>query len=282
MIILKKRALIKLVDTEHEGGRSTKMLIKKHKQVKQAGLVLCYTVFAPQVSYMLKVSRVLRALLLEGIIVSGRPIEQIGKAKSGSEGTVGYSDFESRPFSRVGELVDVIPGLVATQHSGTGKANQLFLRGFNLGHSTDFAAFFEGAPVNFRTPGHGQGYLDLNFIVPELTERLDFRKGSYFSDVGDFSPAATTSFNTYDTSPNNIAKLTIGENNFRRGLLATSFNVYGGDLLNAGETAFYDSPFELDEDLEKYNAFVKYSKSGGDLDWYISLSAYDAKWRKEY
>ena len=215
---------------------------------------------------------------LEEIIVSGRAIEHIGQAKSGSEGSVGYSDFENRPFSRVGELVEVIPGLVATQHSGSGKANQFFLRGFNLDHGTDFAAFAEDIPVNFRTHGHGQGYLDLNFIIPELTERLDFRKGTYFSDVGDFNSAATASFKTYDTLDSNIANITVGENNFVRGLLATSFDVAGGDLIIAGETSFYDSPFELDEDLEKYNLFAKYTRQDGDIDWRASLSVYDSEW----
>ncbi len=218
------------------------------------------------------------AIILDEIIVSGRAIELIGTARSGSEGVVGYSDFEKRPFSRVGELVEVIPGLVATQHSGSGKANQFFLRGFNLDHGTDFAAFFDGTPVNFRTHGHGQGYLDLNFIIPELTERLDFRKGPYFSDVGDFSAAATAAFRTYDRLSTNIAHVTIGENGFRRGLLATSLAVGGGDLLLAGETAFYDSPFVLDEDLEKYNVFLKYSRQNGNIDWHTSLSAYDAQW----
>jgi len=135
-------------------------------------------------------------VILEEIIVSGRAIELVGDAKSGSEGVVGYEDFQNRPFSRVGELVEVIPGLVATQHSGTGKSNQLFLRGFNLDHGTDFAAFIDGTPINFRTHGHGQGYIDLNFVIPELTERLDFRKGPYFADVGDFTAAATGALKT--------------------------------------------------------------------------------------
>jgi len=215
---------------------------------------------------------------IEEITVSGRAIEYIGQATSGSEGSVGYADFENRPFSRVGELVEVIPGLVATQHSGSGKANQFFLRGFNLDHGTDFAAFADGTPINFRTHGHGQGYLDLNFIIPELTERLDFRKGTYYSDVGDFNSAATASFKTYDELDSNIASITIGENDFLRGLLATSFDVAGGNLLVAAETSSYDSPFELNEDLEKFNAFVKYSRQDGDIDWRISLSAYDSKW----
>jgi len=212
------------------------------------------------------------------IVVFGRALSMIGNASAGSEGTVGYSDFERRPLSRVGELVEVIPGLVATQHSGTGKANQYFLRGLNLDHGTDFAAFIDGAPINFRTHGHGQGYLDLNFIIPELTERIDFRKGPYYADVGDFTAAGTAAFKTYDALPANIVQATIGENGYRRGLVAGSFGVGGGDLLLAGETVFYDNPYVLDENLEKYNAFVKYSRSSGAADWRVSLSAYDAQW----
>ncbi|UTW55958.1 TonB-dependent receptor [Kordiimonas sp. SCSIO 12610] len=215
---------------------------------------------------------------IEEIVIHGRAIDLIGAAKSGSEGVVGYADLEKRPFSRVGELVEVIPGLVATQHSGTGKANQFFLRGFNLDHGTDFAAFVDGTPINFRTHGHGQGYLDLNFIIPELTERIDFRKGPYFADVGDFSAAATSSFKTYDKLDNNLAQVTVGESGFFRGLIATSFEAAGGDLLLAGEAAFFDSPFILDEDLEKLNAFLKYSRTDGGTDWRLSLSAYDAEW----
>ena len=133
------------------------------------------------------------------IIVYGRALEQIGVAVSGSQGTVGYADFENLPISRTGELVEYVPGVIATQHSGTGKANQYFLRGFNLDHGTDFAGFVDGVPVNMRTHGHGQGYLDFNFIIPETIERIDYRKGPYFADVGDFSAAGTIAFKTYDT-----------------------------------------------------------------------------------
>ena len=212
------------------------------------------------------------------IIVYGRQINLIGSAKAGSEGVVGYQDFDDRPLSRVGELVEVIPGLVATQHSGSGKANQYFLRGFNLDHGTDFAAFFDGAPVNFRTHGHGQGYLDLNFIIPEIVERIDFRKGPYYADVGDFSAAATASFSSYDSLDQNIASATIGENGYRRGLIAGSIEAGGGQLLAAAEVLFNDSPFILDENLEKYNAFLKFSRQSVGADWSLSLSAYDATW----
>ncbi len=215
---------------------------------------------------------------VDEIIVYGRSIDMIGKAISGSQGIVGYADFEDRPLLRVGELLEVVPGMVATQHSGTGKANQYFLRGFNLDHGTDFAAFVDGTPINFRTHGHGQGYLDLNFLIPELTERIEFRKGPYFSDVGDFSAAGTTKFKTYDSLPSSIAEATIGEFGYRRGLIAHSQDVATGSLLIAGETVFFDSPFDLDEDLRKVNGFAKYSHKGTSADWHIALSAYDAEW----
>ena len=104
--------------------------------------------------------------VLEELIVYGRSQELLGTAEAASQGIVGYDDIRLPPRLRVGELVEAIPGMVATQHSGTGKANQYFLRGFNLDHGTDFSAFADGVPINLRTHGHGQGYLDLNFIIP--------------------------------------------------------------------------------------------------------------------
>ncbi len=229
-------------------------------------------------SFAKAVAEEVAAQPIDEIVVFGRAFSMIGHASAGSEGTVGYSDFERRPMSRIGEIVEAIPGLVATQHSGSGKANQYFLRGFNLDHGTDFAAFIDGTPINFRTHGHGQGYLDLNFIIPELTERIDFRKGPYYADVGDFTAAATAAFKTYDVLPANIAQATIGENGYRRGLVAASLTAGGGDLLIAGETVFNENPFILDENLKKYNVFLKYSARTGAADWRVSLSAYDAKW----
>ena len=118
------------------------------------------------------------------IVVYGRALPQIGIATSASQGTVGYEDFSNRPVARVGELAENVPGLIATQHSGTGKANQYFLRGFNLDHGTDLAGYVDGVPINMRSHGHGQGYLDLNFLIPELVERIDYSKGPYSADAG--------------------------------------------------------------------------------------------------
>lgn len=186
------------------------------------------------------------------IIVYGRQIEQIGIAKSGSQGVVGYKDFEDRPISRVGELVENVPGVIATQHSGTGKANQYFLRGFNLDHGTDFAGFVDGTPINLRTHGHGQGYLDFNFLIPELTERIDFRKGPYFADAGDFTAAGTIAFTTYDRLPAPIAEIQVGEYGYYRGVAAGSTDIgENGALLLGAEATFSNGPWRLDENLRE-------------------------------
>ena len=208
------------------------------------------------------------------IIVYGRQIEQIGNAATASEGTVGYADFQAKPISRVGELAENVPGLIATQHSGTGKANQYFLRGFNLDHGTDFAGFVDGVPVNMRSHGHGQGYLDLNFIIPELVERIDYRKGPYHAETGDFSLAGSASFATYDRLPQPFAEATIGEYGYYRSLAAGSARLGASDLLLGLEGTLSNGPWVLDEDLEKLNGLAKLS---GDR-WHAAARVYHASW----
>jgi outer membrane cobalamin receptor len=113
------------------------------------------------------------------IVVFGRGQAQIGTAQAASEGSIGGSDLLVRPLLRVAELLEAVPGMVAAQHSGSGKANQYFLRGFNLDHGTDFTTYIDGVQMNLRSHGHGQGYLDLNGLIPEIVAREDFRKGPY-------------------------------------------------------------------------------------------------------
>ncbi|MDE8653605.1 TonB-dependent receptor [Novosphingobium album (ex Liu et al. 2023)] len=212
------------------------------------------------------------------IIVYGRALPQIGEALSGSQGIVGFRDFANRPLSRVGELVENVPGVIATQHSGTGKANQYFLRGFNLDHGTDFAGFVDGVPTNMRTHGHGQGYLDLNFLIPELVERIDYRKGPYFADVGDFSAAGTVAFTTARTVPRPIVELTLGSYGYYRALAAGSAALGGKDLLVALDGTLSNGPWALDEDLHKINALAKLSSGSAQEGWSLSFSAYHADW----
>lgn len=213
----------------------------------------------------------------EQIIVYGRALKEIGVARSGSQGTVGYADFDAIPISRVGELLENVPGLIATQHSGSGKANQFFLRGFNLDHGTDFAGFVDSVPINMRSHGHGQGYLDFNFLIPEAIERIDFRKGPYFADVGDFSAAGTASFKTADTL-RPFAETQIGEFGFVRGVIGGSTQVGGGDLLIVGDAQIYDGPWVLEEDLERFAGLVKYTFDGPNSRFSLQLNAYDARW----
>ncbi|WP_157622787.1 TonB-dependent receptor [Solimonas soli] len=210
--------------------------------------------------------------------VWGRAFDLVGSAQSGSQGIVGYADFQDRPISRVGELMEVIPGMIATQHSGEGKANQYFLRGFNLDHGTDFAGFVDGIPVNLRTHGHGQGYMDFNFLIPELVEKVEYRKGSYFADVGDFSAAGTAHFKTYDALPRSFIEATIGEYGYYRGLAAGSTPLGDGTLLIGGEASTVDGPWVLDEKLKKLNGLIKYSRGSGDHYWNLALSVYDNRW----
>ena len=213
----------------------------------------------------------------EQIVVYGRGLPQIGIALSGSQGTVGYADIANRPIGRTGELVENVPGVIATQHSGTGKANQYFLRGFNLDHGTDFAGFVDGVPINMRTHGHGQGYLDLNFVIPELVERIDYRKGPYFADTGDFSAAGTVSFTTYDRlTP--FVDLTVGSYGYYRGLAAGSLTAGDGDLLVALEGTLSNGPWVLDENLEKVNGVIRYSHGDDDSGWDVQATGYRATW----
>ena len=116
------------------------------------------------------------------VTIEGHYDNSIGTSSdAASQGTIRRRAAQSRPPLRPGELLESVPGVIVTQHSGDGKANQYFLRGFNLDHGTDFATCVDGMPVNLPTHGHGQGYTDLNFLIPEFIEYVDYRKGPYYA-----------------------------------------------------------------------------------------------------
>jgi len=215
---------------------------------------------------------------VEEILVWGRATQLVGTADSASQGVVGYDDFSTRPLSRVAELVEVIPGMIATQHSGPGKANQYFLRGINLDHGSDFSNSFDGMPINFRTHGHAQGYLDLNFIIPEIIERVDYRKGPYYADVGDFSLAGSNAFKTYDELEDSFSELILGSDEELRFITADSFAFGNGTLLYAVEHEQTNGPFVLDQDVRKFNGLVKYTGLIGNVRSQITAMAYDSEW----
>jgi hypothetical protein len=210
------------------------------------------------------------------IVVFGRAENLIGVAGAASEGHVGRADFETRPLQRVGELLEVVPGLIVTQHSGSGKANQYFLRGFNLDHGTDFAGFLDGVPLNFRSHGHGQGYLDLNPIIPETIEYIDYRKGPYRADVGDFASAGSGYFNTYDAFAHPFATAEVGSFGYRRGLIGGSFKLAGGTALGVIEGQTNNTAYLRKEHLRHINAFAKWTGDVGNGTLRASIMGYHA------
>lgn len=217
---------------------------------------------------------------VEEIVVKGRWDAPLGLAVSASEGVVGQSELDLRPQLRTGDMLEAVPGLIVTQHSGTGKSNQMFLRGFNLDHGTDFATWINGMPINMPTHGHGQGYTDLNFIIPELVETLAFRKGPYYADVSDFSAAGSASFSMMRELDTPMIKAGIGENAHRRLLIADSYRVGSGDLLFGLQGHRYDGPWEdVAEDLVATTGVVRYSQSREGADeWGFMFMGYDARW----
>ncbi len=205
------------------------------------------------------------------IYVWGRREGQVGKATTASEGAVSYSDYSLRPLLRPGELAEVVPGLAATQHSGEGKANQYFLRGFNLDHGTDFSISLDGVPLNLRTNAHGQGYLDINPITPELIAAIAYRKGTYAADSGDFSAAGTAAFTSQAHLRRSLVQVQAGGDGFARVVAAGRLN---DDGYVAIDTQRNDGPWTTAENLHKLTLQAHYRLG----DWQLNGLAYQASW----
>jgi hypothetical protein len=215
---------------------------------------------------------------LDEVVISARKHQLIGKVESSTQGIVTRAQLETRPVMRTGELLETVPGLVVTQHAGDGKANQYFLRGFNLDHGTDLATSVDGIPVNMHTHGHGQGYTDINFVIPELLDRIEYKKGTYYADEGNFSAAGAVDLEYRRSLDGTVLSLTLGQDSYARGLLAGSASVGDGDLLWGLDYNQTDGPWQLDEDLRRVNALVKYSHGERGNGYSITASAYDGDW----
>lgn len=214
------------------------------------------------------------------IIVFGRGEAKIGVAHAASEGSVGGADLLVRPLLRVAELLEAVPGMVAAQHSGSGKANQYFLRGFNLDHGSDFTTYIDGVQMNMRSHGHGQGYLDLNGLIPEIVAREDFRKGPYRADGGDFALAGAAYMTTIDDFARPWVAVEGGSYGSRRVAAGgTIRNLGSGDLTLVAQAKAYDGPWQEAEHLRHYTGFAKYRLPMGAGDLEASLQAYRATWR---
>lgn len=208
---------------------------------------------------------------VDAISVWGRRTNEIGRANSASEGRIAYADFAVRPLLRPGELIEAVPGLAATQHSGSGKANQYFLRGFNLDHGTDLAASLDGVPLNLPSHGHGQGYLDLNVLTPEFVHDISFKKGPYSAENGDFATAGAVAFETADHLHGDGLQAWVGENDYYR---AVGSKALSQNVLVAADLSTARGAWSTPEDLKKVNLLGRAIVGG----WSITALAYDAKW----
>lgn len=195
-----------------------------------------------------------------------------------SETVISGEALNARPASRVGEVLEAVPGLIVTQHSGEGKANQYFLRGFNLDHGTDLAISVDGMPVNMPTHGHGQGYADINFLIPELVQSVNVRKGPYFADKGDFASAGAVDINYLSKLPKNIAELTFGSFGYARALAAGSSTIGEGSLLTAFEANKYNGPWDVPDNVRKLNGVLRYSQGTATDGFTLTGMAYSNGW----
>ena len=210
--------------------------------------------------------------------VIGHYQNAVGTSDAASQGYITPDVIEARPMLRPGEVLEYVPGVIITQHSGDGKANQYFLRGFNLDHGTDFRTEVDHVPVNMPTHAHGQGYSDLNFLIPELVQRVAYKKGPYFADEGDFSSAGAADISYTTKLPQGIGALSAGPDGYVRALAANSSNAGPGSLLYGLELFHNDGPWDKPEDYRKINGVMRYSL-GTNADGYtFSLMAYHGKW----
>ena len=212
------------------------------------------------------------------INVQGREDSLVGIAQSATEGTVGATEIQERSILRSGEVLETIPGVMITQHAGGGKANQYFLRGFNLDHGTDFAIFVDGMPLNLPSHAHGEGYADMNTVIPEFVERVDFEKGPYYADVGNYGSAGSAHLMFFKTLPQNFFKVEGGMYGFERAVFGVSQKLGSGNLLYGGEVYHDDGPWKHLDNYYKFNGLVTYSQGGEGDGFSITAHGYHGTW----
>ena len=202
----------------------------------------------------------------------------LGDAGTASEGVVTQQQLDARTVYRPGELLEAVPGLIVSQHSGEGKANQFYLRGFNLDHGTDLRTTIDGMLVNQRSHSHGQGWTDVNFLIPELTSMLDYRKGPFYAAEGDFSTAGAVNVKYANSLEQGIASFGVGQNGYARTLLANSPKWRDGTVLYALELMHNNGPFTVGDNYRKRNGVLRYSEGNEGNGFNVTLMGYSAKW----
>jgi len=201
----------------------------------------------------------------------------LGTADTASEGVIDDQELQLAPQYRPGQLLETIPGLIVTLHSGEGKANQYLLRGYNLDHGTDLETYVDGMPINQPTHAHGQGYTDLNFMIPELAGRLSYTKGPYYADVGDFGAVGSVRVGYRDTIEDQLSA-TLGSLGFQRLFSAGSQPMGNGNLLAAVEVQHYDGPFVTPDDARKENFVLRYSQGDDRNGYSLTAMLYHQLW----
>lgn len=212
---------------------------------------------------------------LDAVDVTAQGVSAMDSASSGD---ISQEQIDARPLLRPGAVLETVPGLVVTQHSGEGKANQYFLRAFNLDHGTDIATRVDGMPINMPTHGHGQGWTDLNFLIPELVRDVRYKKGPYFADEGDFASAASVRMSLLNDVEPGYIELGLGENGYQRGLIINDHDARAGTLLYALEAYHNDGPYVHPDDFQKFNGVLRYNKGDDNNGYSITAMAYDAQW----
>jgi hypothetical protein len=237
-----------------------------------------------------RIDAVLHLALHADVVVTGKstftnladadhPAESlVGIAQSASQGAITARQLDARPMARAGEVLETVPGVIISQHSGEGKASQYYLRGFNLDHGTDFATMVAGMPVNLPTHGHGQGYTDLNFLIPELVSGIQYSKGPYFAEQGDFATAGAANISYVNSLAQPIVSVAGGEQMFGRALFAASPRVGGGSLLSAIEVGHNDGPWDRPDDFRTINGLVRYTRGDTSRGFSLTAMGYRARW----
>lgn len=202
----------------------------------------------------------------------------VGIAQSASQGAITARQLEVRPVLRAGEVLETVPGVIITQHSGEGKANQYFLRGFNLDHGSDFATTVAGVPVNMPTHAHSQGYSDINFLIPELVSGVQFSKGPYFAEQGDFATAGASNITYASALDRPLLSADVGGYGFARGLFAASRAAAGGQVLGAFELSANSGPWDVPDDYRKVNGVLRYTRGGAVNGLSLTAMGYHGSW----
>ena len=214
---------------------------------------------------------------LQEVTITAERLELLGTASTASEGVVADQEIQLAPTYRPGQVLETIPGLIVTLHSGEGKANQFLLRGYNLDHGTDLETYVDGMPINQPTHAHGQGYTDLNFMIPELADEVSYTKGPYYANVGDFGAVGSVRISYRDTIPDQVSA-TVGTLGFQRIFSAGSQALGDGRLLAALELQHYDGPFTTPDDARKENFVLRYSQGDQHDGYSVTAMYYHQLW----